>query len=91
MHGSAPGPDGIAYSCCARGGQLATNLIFEVYSLVLRGELPGGDCNHGMAVFLAKGEQALDALGAGIFRAAESTRPITLSNTCNQIVSTAIN
>eukprot|EP00959_Pyramimonas_sp_CCMP1952_P156775 3278765-Pyramimonas_sp.AAC.1 len=44
-----------------------------------------------MAVLLAKGEQASGALGTGILRAAESTRPITLSNTCNKVVSTAFN
>eukprot|EP00959_Pyramimonas_sp_CCMP1952_P184409 3856084-Pyramimonas_sp.AAC.1 len=64
--------------------------LFEVYQeLLAHGRLPD-EFNHGIAVFLPKGDAPSDAVDA-VFRPPEQTRPITLGNLDNKLISRAIN
>eukprot|EP00959_Pyramimonas_sp_CCMP1952_P246088 5143552-Pyramimonas_sp.AAC.1 len=83
---SCPGPDGIPYSAWFRGGTCTMEPLFEMYqALLAHGRLPDA-FNHGTAVFLPKGDAPSDAVDA-VFRPPEQTRPITLGNSENKLIS----
>eukprot|EP00959_Pyramimonas_sp_CCMP1952_P432208 9051087-Pyramimonas_sp.AAC.1 len=73
-----------------RGGPAVVDTLYGLYSEMLaNGNAPVG-FNHGMAAFLAKGSDPEDT-PQQIIRKPEVTRPITLGNYDNKLVSVALN
>eukprot|EP00959_Pyramimonas_sp_CCMP1952_P339796 7116208-Pyramimonas_sp.AAC.1 len=72
-----------------RAGDFAHNLLYNVYRELQAGRLSNPHFNEGDAVFLAKGSEQSDR--AGLSRSPDKTRPITLSNSDNKLISAAIN
>ena len=86
---SAPGPDGISYSCWQNAGIWAKKILYEEYLFILHGHAPAIDFNISAMMFLPKGEQPGDV--SLVSRTAKDTRPITLANTDCKFIAAAIN
>ena len=82
---SAAGPDGLCYSSWANSGNLPRQILYQCYRDLLRGVEPPPSFNSCLMVFIPKGTESSDSEAA--FRAAADTRPISLSNASNKIIS----
>ena len=86
---SAPGPDGIPFSAWRHAGDIARDLLYELYRHIMDGGPVSREFNHSLLVFLAKGEEELD--GVVVSRAAGDVRPLNLSNTDAKTIAKAMN
>ncbi|CAK0802619.1 unnamed protein product, partial [Prorocentrum cordatum] len=88
LHDSAPGPDGIPYSVW-RAHDNCTRILYDFYLYFLASQRLPDDFNEALGVFLPKGSQPGDDIL--VRREADTTRPISLSNSDNKIISKALN
>eukprot|EP00959_Pyramimonas_sp_CCMP1952_P382986 8024854-Pyramimonas_sp.AAC.1 len=84
---TTPGPDGIPYSSWRASGDIGKKVLYDLYlHLMQLGTLPGS-FNECTAAFLPKGSAQLGHESA---RQPASTRPLSLSNCDNKLLSSAI-
>ena len=86
---SAPGPDGIPYSCWRNLPRRLQAPLYRAYVKWMEGGSLPHDANLAFLVLIAKGAHADDS-GNSLFRAAEQTRPLSLSNTDVKIFECAL-
>ena len=88
---SAPGPDGIPHSCYKHTINHSSPILFKAYEHFLaRGIVPSG-FNYNNLICIPKGEDSPCDVDGFSARTPAQTRPITLGNTDNKIMSAAIN
>eukprot|EP00959_Pyramimonas_sp_CCMP1952_P050051 1046253-Pyramimonas_sp.AAC.1 len=85
---SAPGLDGVPYSAWRAGGPEISSSLYRLYEHLLDFGSLGPGFNHGVSAFLPKGKE--EAGTRGQTRMADCTRPLTLSNTDNKLIASAI-
>ena len=84
---SSPGPDGVPCSAWRCAGEDVIDAICAAHVAWVQGSPLPYDFNVSVTVFLAKGEEPLDAVG--LSRRAGGTRPLTLSNTVAKLFASA--
>jgi len=88
LHDSAPGPDGLPYSMWT-SNIIARETIYQLYTYFLRGGEASPTFNHCLTVYIPKGTDPQDHLER--WRQAETTRPISLSDSINNIIAILMN
>ena len=81
---SAPGPDGIPYSAWKAAGETGVETLYQICLSLQSGRPPPIRFNFSLVLFLTKGESELDSIE--VIRKAQDTRPISLKNSDNKIV-----
>ena len=89
LRASAPGPDGIRYLAYYNTTDTSTPILYDVYMAILSGLAPPSDFNHGLLAFLPKGDDPSDSSPSPT-RSPEHTRPLTIANCDQKIVSKLI-
>ena len=86
---SAPGPDGIGHMAWKACGEVAADVVYDCYKLILEGGVVPSWFNRSTLVFIPKGEPG--AGGVGVQARPGDLRPLSLSNADQKLVALAIN
>ena len=86
---SAPGPDGIGHMAWRACGEVAADVVYECYKLILEGGVVPSWFNRSTLVFIPKGEPG--AGGVGVQARPGDLRPVSLSNADQKLAALAIN
>ena len=86
---SGVGTDGLPYSAYALAGPVAVGVLYDVHCALLDGKDLPYDFNDANMCFLLKDERVADSSG-DLIREPCELRALSLANTDNKIVSTAI-
>ena len=76
---TSPGPDGLPYCAWRNAPAAAVRILYEGYRTWIRDGLLPNDFNFSFLAVLPKGSESDDS--AGISRAPDATRPLSLGNT----------
>ena len=85
----ALGPDGVGYMAWKACGEVAADIVYDCYRLILEGGVVPTWFNRSTLVLIPKGEPG--AGGAGVQARPGDLRPLSLSNADQKLVALAIN
>ena len=86
---SAPGPDGIGNMAWKACGEVAADVVYDCYRLILDGGVVPSWFNKSTLVFIPKGDPG--AGGVGVQARPGDLRPLSLGNADQKLVALAIN
>jgi hypothetical protein len=86
---SAPGPDGIPYTCWRSAGATGAKILYDIYLSMLDGQDPPPSFLDSSLIFIHK--DLAEGESESISRKASETRPLSLGNTDGKIVASALN
>ena len=87
---SAPGPDGIPYSCWLAAGEQGARILHRILVSMCNGKSPPVGFNDMLGIYLPKGSLDGDTKHS-VNRTGDCTRPLGLKNTDNKSVAGAVN
>ena len=90
MKDSAPGPDGLPYSCWGSANGALTPHVFNLYKHVYAGGCIPPSFLESNMVFLPKGDPKPGENLAALSRNPADTRPLNLADTISKIITAAI-